>query len=1653
MADRIQQRRDTAARWTQFNPILLEGEVGYELDTDQYKVGDGVNAWNSLPYRGDPCVDQIGSSQTTPMSQAATTRELMINRGNGANGAMWRKQTGSLARTEGGDGWTNLSAEQIEAYARVITRAELIGDALPDKDYYIWIMVGPNNTDYPRRITIAYDNDSGTAVNVFDSRQNTPDPHTPFIMGSTTGAKILLWLNWDAVKDLPANVMINGNVGGKKLVFNKPFISYATDADSPYYQEQQILKDIAHDAIITNRLYLKNTTGLDNLTDDEKTIIGVIRSIRLVNNLNRADVSQRGAFISRIIQSKTNNNWEIRINYADNANYVLIQTLTEQPKDGMTYYPAGQSTTADSAGVIVDMDWSKLPDEFSYNGQRLSLSFDGNNIFDVSSVLGDSPYIPNSQLFNKVFVEKGLIPIKNITSASAINAINAINALFVANAKSGVEYRLTILCGYVVAYPFRIAISTSEGKIYTKDWYGYTADNIPPNKFIFQNTSQDGGNEIFCVDIDWSSVPTGIVLNNTYNAALLKLSTTYVNSYFVQNFIEEGIANLASKQEVQKFYSSINDLPDSSYGGTNITAWGFPIGARRKISQISFPFSFGTNNKIRIIFKKKDYSGEVVYDEIHDASNLITLDEVVNDTDNNAELWLELYPNTIGFSVRRTGASAIIYTAGKGYPSVRFSTNIGFDNPTLSSIAGYMDIHVDLFCVDTLYQIKPEVLPTDENSPYATKSQLDAEISQFSQKLLAQGGTSVESTNYATGYAVKNKYAYMPGHDANTDIKNGVHSDFFNKDVSAVLTFKQTNSFINGTFARNIIQKLAELEAQGYFVPSFVCRADRYNSGDVAVMSTLALRMRYTKDGVTTYYLPTTGYVNIPAKSMIHQELTVTCPSSWADVASKNMFDDYSSFQSNFDTPECWVEIANFELRYVDPTGQDVDYPTMVDPKVIGTGIKEEQLDEALQKKIEKGGSGENAAQILKNLRICCAGSSVTWGTGYLRDSMLLYLISDLQKTRTDFVGINAATVTGNKIYLQSTNDKLFFDGEAMKVTGIGATIEFQSTGDEVSIVHAIERSNASASDIEVYFDGVLTDTFSNFNDQPLGHTTKTFTAVQGQKEFPLLMPFTYNHVIKVNGIEQQVTLNKGTAMPSSGWAVARDIQMVNGQAEVQHTLFSPTALNEGDTVTCEFDYGQEIVYSHTTIGKDGNGVLESTYGRGYTPFDPANPGSAAFGSGLDFRYTDERIIRKYTFADKKTRDVKIRIKGLNYRATDQMSDPYFIFNFATNRILYFMNAGIVGWKISQFLDATNSNGNILRTWREIVDWQPDIIFYESTPNDDWGVGGYKLYTEMTGLTLAQLQNIRTMPNKQILFVSNDNYTYQRWEGKIEELTKDYVIFTSDTKINAAPSVGDSVVIGTYFSDNWQQVVRLVRSYDADTRKITFDRPINKRDFVYEDFSDFVGMEIQVRDLAAYDTPTQELLDKFKDYGNRPLVGLVPNPAPNMLSRDLSSYQALLNKIANDKELADWYVGMPNVLDWQHSQVLNQSVTVNASDLVTQSDGTKRLDLTGMSKGNNWMDFHIFIGDKEVTNRDAVVYTSYCLGVDRTLTGAALNDTTTRGKQVWGNFYPTLVFLKNAPTSGQITVKATSVIWSGDSCHVNTYSQKLFALAYAKFVE
>ena len=53
MATKIQIRRGLSTEWTSVNPLLSQGEMGLETDTNLFKFGDGLSLWNSLLYVND----------------------------------------------------------------------------------------------------------------------------------------------------------------------------------------------------------------------------------------------------------------------------------------------------------------------------------------------------------------------------------------------------------------------------------------------------------------------------------------------------------------------------------------------------------------------------------------------------------------------------------------------------------------------------------------------------------------------------------------------------------------------------------------------------------------------------------------------------------------------------------------------------------------------------------------------------------------------------------------------------------------------------------------------------------------------------------------------------------------------------------------------------------------------------------------------------------------------------------------------------------------------------------------------------------------------------------------------------------------------------------------------------------------------------------------------------------------------------------------------------------------------------------------------------------------------------------------------------------------------------------------------------------------
>lgn len=50
MPTSFQLRRGTYYEWQQKNPRLRAGEMGFEIGSNRYKIGDGLRSWVDLPY-------------------------------------------------------------------------------------------------------------------------------------------------------------------------------------------------------------------------------------------------------------------------------------------------------------------------------------------------------------------------------------------------------------------------------------------------------------------------------------------------------------------------------------------------------------------------------------------------------------------------------------------------------------------------------------------------------------------------------------------------------------------------------------------------------------------------------------------------------------------------------------------------------------------------------------------------------------------------------------------------------------------------------------------------------------------------------------------------------------------------------------------------------------------------------------------------------------------------------------------------------------------------------------------------------------------------------------------------------------------------------------------------------------------------------------------------------------------------------------------------------------------------------------------------------------------------------------------------------------------------------------------------------------------
>ncbi len=89
VAQRMWQRRDTAANWTSANPVLAAGEIGVQLGASpvdtKIKIGDGTTPWVLLPYYSSDSSVPVNLQTATSYTYVAGDKGRLVSHSNASS--------------------------------------------------------------------------------------------------------------------------------------------------------------------------------------------------------------------------------------------------------------------------------------------------------------------------------------------------------------------------------------------------------------------------------------------------------------------------------------------------------------------------------------------------------------------------------------------------------------------------------------------------------------------------------------------------------------------------------------------------------------------------------------------------------------------------------------------------------------------------------------------------------------------------------------------------------------------------------------------------------------------------------------------------------------------------------------------------------------------------------------------------------------------------------------------------------------------------------------------------------------------------------------------------------------------------------------------------------------------------------------------------------------------------------------------------------------------------------------------------------------------------------------------------------------------------------------------------------------------------------
>jgi len=272
MATRMQQRRGTASQWISTNsgsgPILSAGEIGFESDTNKFKIGDGTNHWIDLDYFIDANSTVNPSFGTSIVFEGATADSyettLQVTDPTADRTITLPNATGTIALT------SDIAELSQDAINDALTAGTGITKTYNDAANTLTLAV--DTTAIQARVTDVSDTEIGYLNGVTSSIQTQIDTKLASSTASTTYAPLASPTFTGTVNaadlTLSGNLTVNGTtttVNSNAINVNNQIIFEGTTADA--FETTLTVVDPTADRTIT----FPDTTGTVALTSDVTT--------------------------------------------------------------------------------------------------------------------------------------------------------------------------------------------------------------------------------------------------------------------------------------------------------------------------------------------------------------------------------------------------------------------------------------------------------------------------------------------------------------------------------------------------------------------------------------------------------------------------------------------------------------------------------------------------------------------------------------------------------------------------------------------------------------------------------------------------------------------------------------------------------------------------------------------------------------------------------------------------------------------------------------------------------------------------------------------------------------------------------------------------------------------------------------------------------------------------------------------------------------------------------------------------------------------------------------------------------------------------------------------------------------------------------------